>query len=211
MEVLKKLKLYPSILLLTTLPIIAGCGLSRSSTNHLPDLKLAAQSSQATAQQNGGFVTLVRLAKDIRSLDSSSSLLGFLPLRSQKAQKQLIIDTTSGKLIVKQNDQVLEEVELDLKEKLDKGSYKIVHKQRAPLWYAPDSYFANRHLSVPAEGDSARFRRGALGDFAMFLDNDTPLYSSPVETNEVMGINLGEDLMKKIYYTLEIGSVVEIR
>lgn len=99
------------------------------------------------------------------------------------------------------------EGELDLKA----GTYTLMHKQRAPLWYAGDSYFTNREIPVPASGDSNRYLRGALGDFALFIDRDISIHSSEIWTSEVGGLRVPEEEIRKIYYSLNVGSQIEIR
>ncbi|NQV20936.1 MAG: ribulose-phosphate 3-epimerase, partial [Rhodospirillales bacterium] len=46
---------------------------------------------------------------------------------------------------------------------LNPGTYALQHKQKRPLWYASDEYFAKRQLPIPPPGDRQRYRRGALG------------------------------------------------
>ena len=85
-----------------------------------------------------------------------------------------------------------------------------MHKQRNPLWYAPDSYFKARLLPLPAEGDRSRFRRGALGEFVLFVDKDTPIHSGPFGSEEIGGIRLEEDDISRLYYQLELGATIRV-
>ena len=95
-------------------------------------------------------------------------------------------------------------------EQLKAGSFHLLHKQRSPLWYAPDAYFTERGLAVPPEGDRERYRRGALGEFAMFLDKDTPLHAGIVWTDDVGGIRVDENDLARLYYSLDVGSTIKI-
>jgi len=96
-------------------------------------------------------------------------------------------------------------------ENLKEGIFSVLHKQRSPLWYAPDAYFTARKESVPPEGDKERYRRGALGEFAMFLDKDTPLHCGPLSLPEIGGARLDDLQFSRVYYSLPIGAVVEVR
>jgi hypothetical protein len=91
------------------------------------------------------------------------------------------------------------------------GTFSVRHKQRSALWHAPEEYFAARGLEVPAAGTKARFLRGALGEFALFIDKDTPIHSGPIATDEIGGIRAEEDLLSQLYYSLEVGSPIEVR
>lgn len=94
--------------------------------------------------------------------------------------------------------------------KLPAGTYTIAHKQRNPLWYAPDEYFSARGLKVPDQGDKMRFLRGAYGDFALFLDADKAIHSGPFDLQEISGIRCEEKEMSKIFYSMEVGDRVQI-
>lgn len=96
-------------------------------------------------------------------------------------------------------------------EKISPGTFKLLHKQRSPLWHAPDSYFLSRRLKVPPQGDRARLLRGALGDFALFITRETPIHCGPLWSEEVGGIQLDENSITKIYYSLPIGATIEVK
>jgi hypothetical protein len=83
-------------------------------------------------------------------------------------------------------------------------------KQQAPLWYAPDSYFEQRGLEIPAEGSKERYRRGAFGAFALFLNDQTPLHSGPADCPDLQGVQLPEDDLKELFDNVEVGSAVDV-
>ncbi len=88
------------------------------------------------------------------------------------------------------------------------GEYHILHKQATPLWYAPEQYFAARQMDVPAEGDRARYLRGALGEYAIYIDEKTPLHCT-VWTEEIGGIGLSDESLARLFYLLDIGASVK--
>ncbi|MCI5066530.1 hypothetical protein MRY87_12470 [bacterium] len=60
--------------------------------------------------------------------------------------------------------------------------------EHSPVWMAPDSYFEDRGLPVPPEGDASRFLKFALGDVALFLENGLVIHSG--KENGHLGANL---------------------
>lgn len=91
------------------------------------------------------------------------------------------------------------------------GSYSVSLKQNNPLWYAPASYFRQREMRVPAEGSRERFKRGALGNQALFLNDQTPLHSGPVGSTEIGGLRLNPSDMAQLFELVQVGTAVEVR
>jgi hypothetical protein len=91
------------------------------------------------------------------------------------------------------------------------GLYSLQHKQKNPLWYAPDDYFLKRKLSVPPAEDRIRYRRGALGDFVIYPTTTFPIHSSPVLASEVGGLRVNRADLSAVYYMLPIGTAVIIK
>lgn len=90
------------------------------------------------------------------------------------------------------------------------GTYQIRLKQTSPLWYAPSSYFESRGLDVPLEGDRARYLRGALGEYVLFVDAETPIHAGPIWCEDIGGARLAEEHLSKIYYSVEEGTAVVV-
>jgi lipoprotein-anchoring transpeptidase ErfK/SrfK len=110
-----------------------------------------------------------------------------------------------------QGETVLQTVAGQGVESLNPGKYTVEHKQRSALWYAPAEYFTSRGLPVPPEGVKERYLRGALGDFALFLDQMTPLHNGPIWSKELGGVRFDESDISRIYYQVEVGAPVEVR
>ena len=164
-----------------------------------------------------GGLTLSRPVPDTRSASlDSDPILGFMPSKhSQKAVVHkghwLKIDRASKEIELMDGDTAVESVHGDGIQSLKPGKYSIVHKQEAPLWYAPNNYFESRLLSVPSESNSLRYRRGALGNAAIFLDENTPIHNGPIWRDEIGGVRVEDDQMARLFQLLDVGSVVEIR
>ena len=163
---------------------------------------------QSTLQlASGGLVSINRVAP---AISSPSLLFGFMPEKDQK-NTWLEINTTNKEVYLFEKGELVQKAKVEGNLDFEPGRYQIKHKQRSALWYAGDDYFLSRQLPVPEVGNRERYRRGALGDFALFLDTETPIHSSPIWTAEVGGLKLEDQQMRKIYYALEVGSVVEVR
>jgi len=161
-----------------------------------------------------GIITIARplpLEAGRKINGSPSSLLGFVPVPGVQGGAWLSISTSEGAINLMNGSSVAASVQGEGIKELRPGTYKVVHKQRAPLWYAPDNYFSVRQLAVPAEGEKSRYLRGALGDFVLFLNKDTPIHSGPIWSDEIGGIRLNEGDISRLYYQLEVGAPVEIR
>ena len=174
-------------------------------------LSIPEAASRADAIIADGSVTISRsmppVAVDLPAHDG----FGFLPGYGAVVGNWVLIDSKRGTINLMDGQKVAITARAAGVDKLKRGRYQLVLKQRNPLWYAPTSYFAARHLDVPAEGDRARFRRGALGDFVLFLDKDTPVHSGPVWTEDIGGLRVDESSLAKFYYLLNVGSTVEVR
>jgi hypothetical protein len=184
---------------LTTAVAITACSSAPTptSTEQQSNLQIA----------SGGLVSINRVAP---AISSPSVLFGFMPDKEQKSS-WLEINTSNKEVSLYEKGELVQKAKIEGNLDVEPGRYQIKHKQRSALWYAGDDYFLSRQLPVPEVGNRERYRRGALGDFALFLDTETPIHSSPIWTPEVGGLKLDDEQMRKIYYALEVGSVVEVR
>ena len=89
------------------------------------------------------------------------------------------------------------------------SSQTIILKQEDPLWYAPDSYFTKRGITIPAPFAEERFRRGALGAFALFLDGGIPIHTGPFWSEEVGGLRISEEAGAALFAAIPLGTVIE--
>lgn len=146
------------------------------------------------------------------SMDAKPSMLGFLPSATAAVHSGtwLKLNLASKEIELMQGNKLIKSVPAVGFEKLSAGSYSVAHKQKGALWYAPDSYFAKRNQTVPPAGDKLRYRRGALGEFALFINKDLPVYSGPFWSEEIGGLRVEPDALAPLYYSVEIGAPVEI-
>ncbi len=91
-----------------------------------------------------------------------------------------------------------------------KSRVSIELKQESPLWYAPNSYFERRGLPVPPPFADTRFRRGALGPFALFLTGEIPLHSGPFWSDEIGGLRVSEEVASALFQHLPLGTTIDL-
>jgi hypothetical protein len=146
---------------------------------------------------------------------NSDPLLGFMPTRQAVEPTRqgtwLRISRSSRKIEVVQDGRTTTVISGDGVQSLRPGTYSIAHKQETPLWYAPDQYFAVRDIDIPTNNETERFRRGALGTAAVFLDADTPIHNGPLWRDEIGGVRIDDEDMLALFNTLKVGDIVEVR
>ena len=197
--------MVPARLLLVSIciagSILSGCAKSRSVIPSSPD--------QFT--QDGSVVISRPLPHRLNSLRSFAAL-GFVPTYQSAPGNWLLIDTVKRTISLMDGEKIAITSPAEFGAgSLKPGSYSLLHKQRNPLWYAPESYFISRRLPVPPDGDRSRFRRGALGDFVLYVDKDTPIHSGELWSGDVGGLKLDDNTLSRIFYLIQIGSPVQVQ
>ena len=197
---------FAHCVLLTILMTLTSCSLffgggNSASLQEEPELS-------SNLLQSGSIV----IASPVPKVSSPSpiKMLGFLPTEESSKVFWLSIDRSSQKVTLMQGQKALSTSEADGIDLIPAGSYSVVHKQKSPLWYAPDSYFTARGLPLPPQGDRSRLRRGALGSMALFLDNQTPIHSGSLWTAEVGGARVNEDAISEMYQHLGLGAQIHV-
>lgn len=157
-----------------------------------------------------GQIIISRSAPEVSDSDGRLAL-GFLPLSGAHVGPWLSVDRSSETVQLMDGSKVVAKSAATGIKSLKDGVYQLQHKQRNPLWYAPDTYFQDRNLPLPPEGDKSRFRRGALGDYVIFINKDTPIHCGPLWSEMIGGIKIDESELAKLYYSLEVGSMIEVK
>jgi hypothetical protein len=94
---------------------------------------------------------------------------------------------------------------------LPQGTFSITVKEESPLWYAPNEYFTKRSIPIPEQGSRSRFMRAALGQRALYLNDQTPIHSGPVWLREIGGVRIKGSDMAQLYSLIPVGTRVEVR
>ncbi len=180
------------------LTLLSGCSFSSSLvTPSDPFLK-------------DGILALSRPVPPQETGATPGSLLGFVPAPGMTSNLWLSIRTGSGVLELMNGTTVVGTLRGEGLSELPPGQYTVLHKQKSPLWYAPDSYFSSRMLPIPEAGDKSRYLRGALGEFAIFIDKEIPLHCGPVWNADIGGVRLDEAELSKLFYSVAVGAAITI-
>jgi lipoprotein-anchoring transpeptidase ErfK/SrfK len=172
------------------------------------------EKQQTSLWKTSGSFTIARAAPSVSQGSEHGVLMGFMPSElnsSTPKGKWIRVDRASNSLVLMDGTSSVTSAQVDGIDRMHSGKYQVIHKQKDPMWYAPDSYFANRHLEVPGKMDRERFRRGALGSYVVYFDKQTPLHSSPIPCDEVGGVRMDEKNMVEFYSQLPVGAEIEVR
>ena len=156
-----------------------------------------------------GQITISKQAPQVTA-PNSLSMLGFLPVLGTHTGIWLSIESKNNNVKLMDGSRVIASGTAESIDDIPPGTYQVLHMQKDALWYAPDRYFQRRSLSIPSQGARDRFRRGALGEYAIFINKDIPIHSGPVSLDEITGIRLKTQDISKIYYQLQVGSIIEV-
>ncbi len=201
------MRLYRFVEKFVVVGVVGALGLGcSSSSNRSPEIT-------GNWIESGSLV----LARPLPAVTSpqAGSALGFwswYPAYAAAEQAALVVDRNAKTLVLDSGSgEVVSIDQVDVPPSIPAGNYQVLHKQQNPLWYAPDSYFKARNLPVPSQGDRSRYRRGALGEYAVFINQETPIHCGAVSSEEVGGIRLSGDDLARIYFTIQVGDSIEIK
>ena len=121
------------------------------------------------------------------------------------------INRELGVLSVYRGKEVVKEAKTEGSVSLPEGDYYLQHKQAQPLWYAPNEYFKKRQLLVPEAENRLRYRRGALGQFALYPTTTFPIHCGPIWSEDVGGLRVSPQDMASIYHLVPLGSPVVVK
>ncbi|MGI6681115.1 MAG: L,D-transpeptidase [Bdellovibrionota bacterium] len=142
--------------------------------------------------------------------DVSPKIVAFLSTDNKIQGNWLLVDTKERTLEIKRGDATLETILLKGNIGVRPGIYSVFSKEEAPLWYASDSYYYNRNLVPPRRDSKSRYVKGALGNFAIFLNDNLAIHDSKINSFDVQGLRLGSNDIKKVYSMLESGALVRV-
>lgn len=102
-----------------------------------------------------------------------------------------------------------------------KGLFRVRRKEKDPVWVAPDWYFVEKGLPVPAQNAGSRRIPGAMGNTAIYLGDGIAIHgtSAPAlvlnpdpERRRVSHgcIRLTDESARELYHLVEVGTPVLI-
>ena len=96
-----------------------------------------------------------------------------------------------------------------------RGMFRVQVKQKDPVWFLPDWYFAERGEAVPPPDSPVRRREGELGTSALFLGEEIAIHGT--DRPELLGddvshgcIRVTNEDARRLYHEVEIGTPVLI-
>ena len=192
-QIINTPKPYIKVLVLASL--LTACSTTTNKTNDVSYLQ-------------DGMIVISRSMPDPVS-QVPETILGFMPANSRGTWIQ--IDSKLQQLKLMQGQTEALSFNIKLGKNITPGTFKLIHKQERPTWYATDDYFTNRGIAVPATSSRQRYLKGALGNQALFLGESLSIHSAPLWCEEVGGIRIEDKNLQEIYHRLELNSVIEIR
>lgn len=100
-----------------------------------------------------------------------------------------------------------------------KGLFRVRRKEKDPIWVAPDWYFVERGLRVPADNAPSRRIPGAMGNTAIYLGDGIAIHGTtapalvlnpdPERRRVSHGcIRLTNESARELYHLVEVGTPV---
>jgi len=214
-------KMLKNIFTIAIFLSLSACSLTGNSNNS-SDTALLLPDMQQSRYLKSGTIILSRqlptaadslLAKASDKSEPMAPIIGYVPPAKSFLpavnEAWLEIDRANRTLTVFRGKEKLKVISANGVVGLPGGNYMISAKQLAPVWNAPDQYFAKRNLPLPTNAEDRRLR-GALGSQAIFAEN-LSIHSAPFWTEDVGGLRVASNDMQGIYSLLSVGSAVLVK
>ena len=115
------------------------------------------------------------------------------------------------KIVLRKGKESVKEIAGEGEINIKPGEYYLQHKQKQPLWYAPDDYFAKRKLQTPDTQNRLRYRKGALGQYVLYPTTAFAIHCAPIWSEDVGGLRVSLSELSSIYYMLPVGAPIVVR
>jgi lipoprotein-anchoring transpeptidase ErfK/SrfK len=96
-----------------------------------------------------------------------------------------------------------------------RGMFRILHKEKDPIWYVPDWAFVQRGVPLPPDDSPLRREAGVLGTTALYMKELIAIHGT--EHPELLGqdvsagcIRMTNEDVRRLYHDLEVGTPVLI-
>ena len=136
------------------------------------------------------------------------NVLSFMPLQIEKSWIQISIDKKELNLM--KGSKLVSSWDLENSAELNKGTFRVVLKEKNAPWYATDEYYINRGLSIPAQNYQERYLKAALGENSIFLDNGLTIYSSDIADPSIKGIRVNKEAAESLFSAAQAGDLLII-
>jgi L,D-transpeptidase ErfK/SrfK len=95
------------------------------------------------------------------------------------------------------------------------GKFQVQYKERDPVWIAPDWYFVENNLPVPARNHPSRYKTGTLGVAAVYISPSLAIHGT--DKPELIGqrvshgcIRLENRYAMRLFHNVQVGTEVII-
>ncbi len=202
-------KIFLSVFLgLVNLSVLSSCSLYKSKNADFLESGTIVISHQVPLKESvAGFNTPEEKL--------FAPLIGYFPptLSYLPADNEtwLEINKENSKIALYKGNALIKEMKVEGMASLPNGDYFLQRKQKEPIWYAPDNYFTSRQLKVPSVEDKLRYRKGALGKFALFPTTSFPIHCAPLWSEDVGGLKVAPADLASIYYMIQVGAPIVVK
>ena len=172
---------------------------------------------------------LIKLQKEVVKLTKKNSLLKSRLDSKTSAEPYIVVDTSNNKLYLKSGSKILRETTCSTGSYIllkaptgqkwifytPRGRFRVLSKQRFPIWTKPDWAFVEEGRPVPPPNSPERFEEGVLGECALsfghgYLIHGT-LYQRFLGLPVTHGcIRLGDEDLRVVYKKMHVGSKIFI-
>lgn len=218
-------KLLISLLILPLL-VLQSCSLTKGSSINISNANKANLVPP-------GFLVMNRPAPKVEvatkndfnsstNVSNGETVFGFTPIKEsfkpEKNERVLTAEIKDMKLNVTSyivnssgEDKKSSSFEIKSTKDLPAGTYKVLLIQENPTWYADDSYFAKRELSVPKPNSKERFLKGVLGKKAIYLSKDITIHSSKYLIEDANGMSLSSSDIDELTKFVKVNDTIVVK
>lgn len=190
--------------------ILSSCSLSKLKNKDFAESGTIIISHQIPLKESSLAISSLNAEEKL-----FSPLIGYFPptLSYLPAENEtwLEINKQESKVSLYKGTVIIKEMKAEGLANLPTGDYFLQRKQKEPLWYAPDNYFTSRQIKVPSPDDKLRYRKGALGKFALFPTTSFPIHCAPLWSEDVGGLKVAPTDLASIYYMIQVGAPVVVK
>ena len=216
-RIYKQTSLFLALLLLSGCSYLSANSLKKSSVDEANGRFLSSGTiilSQKVPDNPDG-IAVARDELEEKATPVMAPLLGYFPPAASylpaENETWLEIHRDTRKLLLFKGKSLIKEIDAEGMVSIKDGDYYLQHKQKQPLWYASDEYFNKRRLALPTTEDRLRYRRGALGQYALYPTMTFPIHCAPVWSDDVGGLRISSTDLSSIYYMLPVGAPIVVK
>lgn len=193
-----------------------GCGLTQHAYNlSATDSPFLSSGTIVLSRQIPAQISAEHKETLGLTVEDYSPVVGYVPpmtgVLPASNETWLEVDSQNMTVTLFKGEEKVKSVHAEGTVSLAPGKYALQYKQKFPTWYAPNSYFERRKLEVPGDQDQSRFRKGALGDFALYPTSGFVIHCGPVASEDVGGLRVAKEDLSSLFLQLPLGSSIVVK